>query len=104
VINIPTPLVYFRTHSDSFSVENFNNKITNGYRSAFAFFLIKSGHHEIWVNYLARCWLWQMQFDRQWKNPRSYLIEYEGDGSFLELMAMLLSSIRFLLKKTLSRL
>lgn len=103
VINISTPLVYFRTHSESFSVENSNSNITNGYRSALAFFLIKNGHREIWVNYLARCWLWQMQFDHQWKNPRSYLIEYEGDGSFLELMTMLLSSIRYFFKKTLSK-
>lgn len=93
VVNISLPLVYFRAHAGSFSIENSNNDVVKGYRSAFAFFLAKNGCHKIWINYLAHCWLQQMRFDRRWRNPRSHLIEYEGDGSFFEIAAMLLNSV-----------
>ena len=101
VANVEMPLAYFRAHAGSFSIENSNNEVSKGYRSAIALFLNKSIDRKAWINYLAHCWLQQMRFDHRWRNPRSHLIEYEGDGSLFEIMAMLLSSVRCIYAKIL---
>jgi glycosyltransferase involved in cell wall biosynthesis len=99
VANISTPLVYFREHSGSFSIENSNNDVIKGYRSAIAFFLIKNNKRLLWLNYLAYGWLQKMKLTRGWRNPKSVLIEYEGHGSLMEIVIMLYYSLRHLTKK-----
>jgi glycosyltransferase involved in cell wall biosynthesis len=94
VANISMPLVYFRAHAGSFSIENSNNDVTKGYRSAIAFFLIRNHGRQRWIDYVAKSWLGQMKFDRRWRNPRSYLIEHEGSGSLSEVLTMLSCSLR----------
>jgi glycosyltransferase involved in cell wall biosynthesis len=94
VANISMPLVYFRAHAGSFSIENSNNDVTKGYRSAIAFFLIRNHGRQRWIYYVAKSWLGQMKFDRRWRNPRSYLIEHEGSGSLSEVLTMLSCSLR----------
>ena len=92
VANVSMPLVYFRAHAGSFTIENSNNDVIKGYRSAIAFFLIGSHGCKLWIDYLAHSWLQQMRFDRRWRSPRSHLIEYEGSGSLAELLTMLACS------------
>jgi len=94
VANIFMPLVYFRAHSGSFTIENSNNDVIKGYRSVIAFFLIRSHGRQPWIDYLAHSWLQQMRFDHRWRNPRSHLIEYEGSGSLAEVLTMLSCSFR----------
>jgi glycosyltransferase involved in cell wall biosynthesis len=94
VANISMPLVYFRAHAGSFSIENSNNDVTKGYRSAIALFLIRNHGRQRWIYYVAKSWLGQMKFDRRWRNPRSYLIEHEGSGSLSEVLTMLSCSLR----------
>ena len=94
VANISMPLVYFRAHAGSFSIENSNNDVIKGYRSAIAFFLIRNHGHQPWIDYLAHSWLQQMRFDHRWRNPISHLIEYEGSGSLTEILTMLSCSFR----------
>jgi glycosyltransferase involved in cell wall biosynthesis len=99
VANISMPLVYFRAHAGSFSIENSNNDVTKGYRSAIAFFLIRNHGRQRWIDYVAKSWLGQMKFDRRWRNPRSYLIEHEGCGSLSEVLTMLSCSLRIVRSK-----
>lgn len=94
VANISIPLVYFRAHAESFTIENSNNDVIKGYRSAIAFFLIRCHGRQPWIDYLAHSWLQQMRLDRRWRNPRSHLIEYEGSGSLTEVLTMLSCSFR----------
>lgn len=94
VANISIPLVYFRTHAGSFSIENSNNDVTKGYRSAIAFFLIRNHGRPLWIDYLAHGWLQQTRLDHRWRNPKSHLIEYEGGGSLAEVLTMLSRSFR----------
>lgn len=94
VANISMPLVYFRAHAGSFTIENSNNDVIKGYRSAIAFFLIRNHGRQPWIDYLAHSWLQQMRFDHRWRNPRSHLIEYEGSGSLAEVLTMLSCSFR----------
>jgi glycosyltransferase involved in cell wall biosynthesis len=99
VANISMPLVYFRAHAGSFSIENSNNDVAKGYRSAIAFFLIRNHGRQRWIDYVAKSWLGQMKFDRRWRNPRSYLIEHEGCGSLSEVLTMLSCSLRIVRSK-----
>lgn len=101
--NISIPLVYFRAHAGSFTIENSNNDVIKGYRSAIAFFLIRNHGRQPWIDYLAHSWLQQMRFDRRWRNPRSHLIEYEGVGSAAEVLKLFLFSFWHLLNKVLGK-
>ncbi len=94
VANIQRPFVYFRAHAGSFSIENSNNDVVNGYRSAIAFFLINNKGQHQWLDYLAHSWLQQMRFDYRWLPPILYLREYEGSGSIAEVLKMLSYSLR----------
>lgn len=99
VANISMPLVYFRAHAGSFSIENSNNDVVKGYRSAIALFLIKNHGRQPWLNYLAHGWLQQMRLDRRWRNPRSHLIEYEGRSSLGDLLTMLSCAFNYIASK-----
>lgn len=94
IANISMPLVYFRAHAGSFTIENSNNNVIKGYQSAIALFLIRNHGRQSWIDYLAHSWLQQMRLDHRWRNPRSHLIEYEGSGSLAEVLIMLSCSIR----------
>ena len=96
---VSTPLVYFRAHAGSFSIENSSNQVIKGYTSAIGYYLKKRQGRQPWLNYLAHAWLRQMRLDRKWINPRSHLIEYEGNGSFGELFVLFSSSIKHVQKK-----
>jgi hypothetical protein len=94
VENIATPLVFFRAHSGSITITNENNDVTKGYRSAFAFYLRANCNYKRWMDYVSYSWLQQMKSDGKLLSPKSYLREYEGAGSFVEVLEMIGSSIR----------
>lgn len=99
VANIERPLVYFRAHSGSFSIENKNNDVAKGYRSAIALFLKNSLSQKTWIIYLAQGWLQQMKFHRSWVSPSEHLIEYEGRGSLFEVFKLVTHSIFIIFRK-----
>lgn len=101
VANISTPLVYFRAHAGSFTIENSNNDVAQGYRSAIALFLIKNYSRQTWLKYLVNGWIQQMRFDQRWRNPRSHLIEYEGSGSIVEIFIFLFFIFKYIKNKVL---
>lgn len=96
---ISAPLVYFRAHAGSFSVENSSNQVIKGYRSAIGYYLKNKHERKSWMNYLAYGWLIQMRLDRGWVNPKSYVIEYEGTGSLGELLLILSCSFRHVISR-----
>lgn len=91
---ISMPLVYFRAHAGSFTVENSNNQVAKGYRSAIGYYLKTNRGKRSWLNYLSFLWLLQMKSDQRWVNPRLLLTEYEGSGSARELLTILVYSLR----------
>ena len=96
VESISEPLVYFRVHAGSFSIENSSNQVTQGYRSAISYYLKQRQGRKPWMNYLADCWLKQIKklHRRGWTSPRTLLIENEGTGSPGEILSMLSCSFR----------
>ena len=99
VANISVPLVYFRAHAGSFSIGNANNQVSKGYRSILRFYIKKRYGWRPWINYLAYDWLQQMKSDHRWINPRSHLREYEGNGTLMEMLAMLSCSFKHVTNK-----
>lgn len=96
VANISTPLVYFRVHSDSFSIKNKNNEVTKGYQSAIALFLFENSNRSTWLYCLSNYWIQQMRFDKRWRSPFAHLKEFEGKGDLSEVIILCL----FALSKT----
>lgn len=103
VANITMPLVYFRAHVGSFTIENSNNDVANGHQSAIAFFLIRNHDRSLWIDYLAHTWLQQMRVEHRWRDLKSYLIEYEGSGSSVEIMSILSSSVKHICSKIIGK-
>lgn len=96
VESIPAPLVFFRAHAGSFSIDNPNNQVVKGYTSAISYYLIRNRGRQAWLGFLAHAWLRQIRIGRKWINPKPFLIEYEGIGSKDELCGMLFYSFGFL--------
>jgi glycosyltransferase involved in cell wall biosynthesis len=90
VANISTPLVFFRAHAGSFSIENSNNDVVKCYQSVISLFLIKHHSHKLWLDYLAQTWLQQVRFTGRWRSPFSHLLEFEGVGTLSESITMML--------------
>lgn len=103
VANIPKPLVFFRSHADSFSILNTNGEVTKGYRSAISLFLKTNYSPRSLMSYLAFIWLQEMLFIKHPINPKQILMEYEGTGSIYEILMITYSSIIHLKNKILGR-
>lgn len=88
VANIEMPLVYFRLHASSFSIENLNDDVTKGHSSAISFFLKKNYSKKYLIRYVAQIWIQWLLVCGTWKNPVKHLIEYEADGSAAEVLVM----------------
>lgn len=88
VANMAAPLVFFRIHQGSFSIENLNNDVLKGYQSAIALFLIDNYKRFFWLDYLALTWVQQIWHTRNWRNPFSHVVEFEGSGTFFEVITM----------------
>jgi len=99
VEHLSEALVFFRAHSGSFTIANANNHVSQGYQSALSLYLFTKKGRKIWAHYLARKWLSQMKLARKWIDPKSYLIEYEGKGSYIEALLLITSSFVVLLRK-----
>lgn len=99
VAHLPTALVFFRAHSGSFSVANEGDSISDGYRAALSYYLIKEKGRMPWLRYSADSWLRQLQVNKRWVSPKGYLTEYEGRGRFSEQLLLILFSVSRLLSR-----
>jgi len=82
---ISAPLVFFRVHASSFSISNSNNEVFYGYTSAISYYLRYKETWFLWMHYLALSWMSNIQRQRRWTNPGSFLKLNEGCGSILEI-------------------
>jgi glycosyltransferase involved in cell wall biosynthesis len=89
VVNISKPLVYFRAHQGSFSLENLNNDVIKGYRSVFSYFIINKFGRRGWFIYLGYLWIQQIKLDWKWVSPSRILQEYEGSGTTKEVLILI---------------
>ena len=100
VSRISKPLVFFRMHNESITIENKNNEVINGYTSAISFFLKSIRHDEKnWIKYLAYDWSRRIKHERKWISPVKHINEFEGNNSGKDLLIFLLYLASILGKK-----
>lgn len=90
VAYIQSALVYFREHDRSFTIANKNNQVQVGYRSIFSYYLINKIGVGSWISYIADSWLRQIRKKKKWVNPRQFLLQHEGRGTFKEQIGLLI--------------
>jgi len=88
VIELSEKLVFFRLHQGSFTVHNQNNGVTQGYRSAMAWFY-KYQQSQYWAKYVVMSWMWDMFKVRRTISLKEYVDTYEGNGGVGELIKVL---------------
>jgi glycosyltransferase involved in cell wall biosynthesis len=103
VAGIKLPLVFFRSHYESFTTLNSNNEISNGYRSAIAYFLIKYYGKKVLLRYLAYGWIQSIYYGEVNTNLKKYLRDYEGAGSIYEKAFFILYLIEYVASKLLNK-
>ena len=86
---ISTPLVFFRAHPGSLTVENKNYAITEGYTSIISWYLINNNRRIEWINYVTKTWLSILLNRKKFLNPYQYLKNYESDGRLSDVFCML---------------
>ncbi|MFH7321199.1 glycosyltransferase family 2 protein [Desulfurivibrio sp. D14AmB] len=94
VVAVSVPLVFFRAHAGSFTIENTKNWVAEGYLSAISYYLLKSCGRKAWMSYVSHGWLRMARLKRGWISPKAHLLEYEGSGSVGESLVMLWCSFR----------
>jgi glycosyltransferase involved in cell wall biosynthesis len=83
-------LVFFRAHLGSFSIENEESKVTDGYTSVISWYLINNKKKFTWIQYLTRVWLSKLARGI-FINPIRLLKDNEGDGRLSDLIWMLVA-------------
>ena len=98
-VMLSKPLVFFRTHSGSFTAADTGNSVTEGYRLALAWFFRThlTMHH--WASWLARIWLFEIRHRGVFKHPGHYANRYEGSGGLCEGSLIALTSVRIIASK-----
>jgi glycosyltransferase involved in cell wall biosynthesis len=78
------PLIFFRVHSGSFTLQNTGNAVQDCYRSVLSLYLKKKYGFDAWARYLALQWIAQIIKERKITNPRRFIQRYEGSGTLTE--------------------
>lgn len=101
VYSLNSPLTFFRVHVNSFTIQDSDNEVSKGYRSALSLFIKSNYGLTAWLLYLSYCWLYQVARTSKWIPPKIYLIEYEGDGSVKDILFILFFACWHLLARLL---
>ncbi|MDI1259422.1 glycosyltransferase family 2 protein [Aquabacterium sp.] len=83
------PLVFFRSHADSFTISNTNNEVTKGYQSIIPYFLKTQHGRTVWLRYMSRTWQLERRKAKSTLPMRNFLLEHEGKGSLSECLALI---------------
>lgn len=100
VASIKNPLVFFRAHTDSFTISNSNNRVTEGYISAIAYYLKNNENKLTWLKYISNAWLNQIRQHKKWNNPILFIRNHEGSGSPIELAIGIIFCFQKIARKT----
>lgn len=81
---ITKPLIFFRVHSGSFTLQNTGNAVRECYRSALSLYLKTRYGSDAWMRYLALQWLGEIIKVKKISNPKKFIQKYEGVGTTSE--------------------
>ena len=91
---IDRALVFFRSHEESFSVQNKDNEIQNSYWSTLSLYLKNNNNRKTWIKYLAYTWLLESRRLKKIIAPSKHIRNYEGDGAIDEILWLIYFSCR----------
>lgn len=103
VIMINEPLVFFRAHPGSFTIENSKNSVTEGYFLALAWFFREYSTPKNWAAWASKIWLIKFKKARAIINPFNISRVYSGSGSSKEVLQMICEASRFILIRLFKR-
>lgn len=93
VILLPQAMVFFRAHSDSFTILNNENQVSSGYHAAISWFCKNNLSTAHWANYVARLWWADVKIKRSLVLLGNYSLSYEGRNSYSEITTLYKSAI-----------
>lgn len=98
------PLVFFRSHPDSFTISNTGNYVSEGYVAAISFYLKNNENWTTWAKYTSTSWASLITHRKKWANPSDFYKKHEGKGSIFELLAGVYFVTIKIIKKTYQKL
>jgi glycosyltransferase involved in cell wall biosynthesis len=101
ICSIERPLIFFRVHSGSFTLQNTGNAVRECYRSALSLYLKKRYGPDVWMRYLALQWLAEIIKVKKISNPQKFIQNYEGLGTLTEVTNFVFRLFCHLSRKTL---
>jgi len=98
VAHVNQPLVYFRSHSGSFTAENLNNQVHSAYISSLALFAKNYLGNSTLLGFLLLTWI---DFVRRngWISPFRYFSQREARGSMVEFLWSIPSALPLILNR-----
>ena len=96
---VAKPLIFFRVHSGSFTMQNTSNLVRECYRSALSLYIKERYGPEAWMRYLSLQWLAEIVSIRKILNPNKFIQKYEGIGVLVETYSFSLHVLNHLLRK-----
>jgi glycosyltransferase involved in cell wall biosynthesis len=101
VAHCARPLVFFRAHGGSFTMNDSDMHIFDGYTSAIGYYLSAGKWKGEHTGYIAKRWLHKMKGTRSLVNPATYALNHNGSGQFHEAILMVIYAITHVLKRML---
>ena len=90
---VANPLVFFRIHFGSLTVENKSNQVVDGFTSAVSYYLKTRNLHLKRIRFVSRFWMKSIKDHKKWIDPLKFSTDHEGVGSFSELGMILFFSV-----------
>jgi glycosyltransferase involved in cell wall biosynthesis len=103
IFAIARPLIFFRIHADSFTLQNVGNEVRQGHRSAISLYLKNRYGINILIRYLAIQWIAEMVRSRKFYSPRLFLHNHEALSSLVEQYRLMRESFSHIYKKLLKK-
>jgi glycosyltransferase involved in cell wall biosynthesis len=96
VAHIVRPLVFFRSHPGSFSIDDAGGRVRDGYSSAIAYFLREHGLLELWGMHVGRLWVSSLRRGQGGLSLSKFTQGLDGDGSLLDGALTLWGAVKYL--------
>lgn len=88
-VSLTIPHVFFRAHSNSFSIQNKDNSVSLSYVSALSYYFKTRRTKKDWYKCIAVLWLREQVSIRRYVSVRAFAKRNEGDGRPIELILIL---------------
>lgn len=100
VVHINQPLALFRAHGGSITIRNIGDQIKNSYAAIMCYFLHINNKPK-WIKYVSSFWKKRLKAEKKWLPAGQFLRDFEGTGSWSEILQLWIKSMSFSFLKSL---